>query len=270
MRRSNAHTPRKFVSWSMLPLSLFLLTLFLSACDSIPAPPSTPTATTEDIPTPTLVAVKPPPTVVSSTPVPTKPPTVVDTPVPPLPATLSPTPVLPTPIDAATAAVNPQFSTPDPLSLTPWVPPTALAGTPIPGAVATLTAAPRLPTGTLTILNAAGEKVLLRVEIAGTEPSRELGLMFRDQMAPNAGMLFDFGVETTSGFWMQNTILPLSIAFIKADGTIINIADMQPLDTTIIPASGAYSYALEANQGFFTVHNIVTGSKALLPVVPDK
>jgi uncharacterized protein len=172
-------------------------------------------------------------------------------------------------MDAPTATVNPQFSTPDPLSLTPWVPPTALAGTPIPGAIATLTAAPRLPTGTLTILNAFGEKVQVHVEIAGTEPSRELGLMFRDQMAPDAGMLFDFGVETTSGFWMQNTILPLSIAFIKADGTIINVADMQPLDTTIIPAAGAYTYALEANQGFFKVNNIVTGSKALLPIVPD-
>ena len=89
-------------------------------------------------------------------------------------------------------------------------------------------------------------------------------------MPTDAGMLFDFGVETTSGFWMKNTILPLSVAFIKADGTIINLADMQPLDTTIIPAAGAYNYALEANQGFFKEHNIVTGSKALLPIVPDK
>jgi uncharacterized protein len=269
MRRFNAETRRKPLSLSLLPLSLFLLALFLSACDSIPAPPSS-TPTTEAISTPTLVAVKPPPTAVASTPVPSLPTVVADTPTARLPTTVPPTPVSPTPIDAPTATVNPQFSTPDPLSLTPWVPPTALAGTPIPGAVATLTAAPRLPTGTLTILNAFGEKVQVHVEIAGTEPSRELGLMFRDQMAPDAGMLFDFGVETTSGFWMQNTILPLSIAFMKADGTIINVADMQPLDTTIIPASGAYSYALEANQGFFKEHNIVTGSKALLPVVPDK
>jgi uncharacterized membrane protein (UPF0127 family) len=180
-----------------------------------------------------------------------------------------PTPVSPTPIDAPTATTNPDFSTPDPLSLTPWVPPTALQGTPIPGALATLTAAPHLPTGTLNILNANGEKVPLHVELAGTEPSRELGLMFRSDLAPDAGMLFDFGVETTSGFWMQNTILPLSIAFMKADGTIINLADMQPLDTTIIPAAGVYTYALEVNQGFFHAHNIVTGSKALLPVLPD-
>jgi uncharacterized membrane protein (UPF0127 family) len=264
MRRNYAELPRRSLLWSLL-----LLSLSLSACDSIPAPPSS-TVTPATISTPTLVAVKPAPTAISSTPVQSIPTAAADTPVATLPTTVPPTPVSPTPMDAPTATVNPQFSTPDPLSLTPWVPPTALAGTPIAGAVATLTAAPSLPTGTLTILNAAGEKVQIRVEIAGTEPSRELGLMFRDQMAPDAGMLFDFGVETTSGFWMKNTILPLSIAFMKADGTIINLADMQPLDTTIIPAAGAYTYALEANQGFFQEHNIVTGSKALLPVVPDK
>jgi uncharacterized membrane protein (UPF0127 family) len=69
---------------------------------------------------------------------------------------------------------------------------------------------------------------------------------------------------------MQNTILPLSIAFMKEDGTIINVADMQPLDLTSVPASGTYRYALEVNQGFFRAHNIVTGSKALLPLDSDK
>ena len=137
-----------------------------------------------------------------------------------------------------------------PRAQTTWVPPTALVGTPRPGAVATLTAAPALKTGTLTILNADGQEVNIHVEIADTEPSREIGLMHRTTMDPEAGMIFDFGGETSGGFWMQNTLLPLSIAFIAADGTIVSISDMQPLDTNITEAGGTYSYALETNQGW--------------------
>ncbi len=148
---------------------------------------------------------------------------------------------------------------------TPWVPPTALVGTPIPGAQATLTAAPRLRTAPLTIINSSGEQVHMTVEIADTPEARELGLMHRSGMPPDAGMLFDFGQDTTSGFWMYNTILPLSIAFITADGTILAIRDMQPLDTTVIEAPAPYRYALEANQGFFAAHNIMPGDRAILP-----
>ncbi len=123
--------------------------------------------------------------------------------------------------------------------------------------------------GTLTIINADGQDVNMHVEIADAEPSRELGLMFRTSMAPDEGMLFDFGGPSTGGFWMQNTLLPLSIAFIEQNGNILNIEDMQPLDTSITNAAGTYYYALEANQGFFKANNILTGGKALLPVVLD-
>jgi uncharacterized protein len=152
-------------------------------------------------------------------------------------------------------------------SATEWVPPTALVGTPRPGAEATLTAAPgmNLKTAPLSITNKAGETINMTVEIADTEDSRQLGLMFRSSMPPDAGMLFDFQQDTNSGFWMQNTILPLSIAFIKADGTIIDIKDMQPLDTTAIGPSEAYRYALETNQGFFAAHKIAIGDHVALP-----
>jgi uncharacterized membrane protein (UPF0127 family) len=149
---------------------------------------------------------------------------------------------------------------------TPWVPPTALVGTPIPGAEATLTAAPPLQRGTLTITNSLGEKIDVHVEIADTPPSQELGLMFRSSMPPDAGMLFDFKGQTTDGFWMEDTILPLSIAFFGQDGAIVSIADMQPLDTTTVYAAGPYYYALETNQGFFRAHNINAGDKASFPV----
>src|SRR5687768_10902047 len=151
-------------------------------------------------------------------------------------------------------------------SATPaWVPPTALVGTPRPGAEATLTAAPSLRTAPLSITNKSGETIHMTVEIADTDASRQLGLMFRSSMPPNGGMIFDFQGDTTSGFWMQNTILPLSIAFIKADGTIIDIRDMQPLDTNAIGPSEAYRYALETNQGFFAANGITIGDRVTLP-----
>jgi uncharacterized membrane protein (UPF0127 family) len=161
-----------------------------------------------------------------------------------------PTPVL-TPTPAAQAA-------------TPWVPPTALAGTPIPGAEATLTAAPVLKRTTLTITNIRGEQVNMTVEVADTEASRELGLMFRPSMPPDEGMLFVFEGDTTSPFWMANTILPLSIAFIDESGKILDIHDMQPLDRNTTNASAPYHYALETNQGFFRVHDIAVGNQVTI------
>ena len=155
-------------------------------------------------------------------------------------------------------------SAPPASAATPWAPPTALAGTPIPGAEATLTAAPVLTRTTLTITNSRGERVNMLVEVADTEPSRELGLMFRPSMPPDEGMLFVFEGDTTSAFWMENTILPLSIAFIDASGKILDIHDMQPLDRNTTNASAPYHYALETNQGFFRVHDIVAGNQVAI------
>ena len=167
---------------------------------------------------------------------------------------------------ASPVAQNTQVPPAAQASATPvWVPPTALLGTPRPGAEATLTAAPSPKTAPLSITNKAGQTIHMTVEIADTDAARQLGLMFRSSMPPDAGMLFDFQMDTTSGFWMQNTILPLSIAFIKADGTIIDIRDMQPLDTNAIGPSEAYRYALETNQGFFAAHNIAIGDRVTLP-----
>ncbi|HKP53907.1 MAG TPA: DUF192 domain-containing protein [Chloroflexia bacterium] len=166
--------------------------------------------------------------------------------------------------EAQAATIVPTQSAPT-ASPTIWIPPTALVGTPIPGAQATLTAAPQLQTGVLTITNKKGEKVNMTVEIADTEASRSLGLMHRSYMDPDAGMLFVWPEEIQGGFWMFNTILPLSIAFISADGTILNIQDMQPLDTNTVGPASAYRYALETNQGFFRAHEITEGDKVTLP-----
>lgn len=177
-------------------------------------------------------------------------------------ATSTPIAVAPTTTSTSAQGIVPEAQT-------TYVPPTALVGTPRPGAVATLTAAPKLKTGTLTILNADGQEVNIHVEVADTELAREIGLMHRTTMDVDAGMLFDFGGDSTGGFWMQNTLLPLSIAFIAGDGTILNIEDMQPLDTNTTGAAGTYQFALEANQGWYRARNIVPGGKVLLPVVLD-
>ncbi|MFL5732723.1 MAG: DUF192 domain-containing protein [Chloroflexia bacterium] len=183
-------------------------------------------------------------------------PTQVDQPAAQPPAVSSPAPTL-TPVPAATFTSIVQATT-------AWVPPTALAGTAIPGAEATLTAGPAFKRTPLTITNSQGEQVRMTVEVADTEPGRELGLMFRSSMPPDEGMLFDFQGLTTSGFWMANTILPLSIAFIDKDGKIIGIRDMNALDTSTVDAPGPYYYALETNQGFFTAHNIVEGNQVTI------
>ena len=81
----------------------------------------------------------------------------------------------------------------------------------------------------LTIVNSSGERVPVRVEIADTPEERQTGLMGRSALAENAGMLFVFDQEQILSFWMKDTLIPLSIAYIDAEGRIVDIQDMQPL-----------------------------------------
>lgn len=96
--------------------------------------------------------------------------------------------------------------------------------------------------------------VHLNLEIARTSEERARGLMHRRYLAPNAGMLFVFDALTLDAFWNQNTLIPLSIAYLGADGRILSIQDMQPtIDGRVLsyPAPAPYRYALETNQGWF-------------------
>jgi uncharacterized protein len=117
-----------------------------------------------------------------------------------------------------------------------------------------------LPTTTLSV---GGVKLL--VEIAHTPAQREKGLMFRKSMAEDHGMLFVFPRDEQLSFWMKNTPIPLSIAFIGSDGTIKQIADMQPESLATIPSDFSVRYALEVNQGFFARHRIHAGDLVTLP-----
>ncbi len=96
----------------------------------------------------------------------------------------------------------------------------------------------------------------IRAEIADTPASRNQGLMHREQLCANCGMLFVFDHPYRQSFWMKDTPLPLSIAFIAADGGIINIDEMQPNTTAIHNAQGMALYALEMNSGWFAGHGI--------------
>lgn len=109
----------------------------------------------------------------------------------------------------------------------------------------------------VTELELGNKKV--QAEVAATANSRAYGLMHRQSLLKNHGMLFVFQERAMHCFWMKNTPLPLSIAFIDDDGTILNIADMQPnsLDSHC-PAAPA-RYALEMKQGWFQQHRINAG-----------
>lgn len=105
---------------------------------------------------------------------------------------------------------------------------------------------------------------IAQVEIADTDASRRLGLMHRQQMAESQGMLFIFANNDRHCFWMKNTLIPLSIAFIDSNNTIIDIQDMQAHDLTPHCASKQVQQALEMNLGWFERNNISVGTQIKL------
>jgi len=102
---------------------------------------------------------------------------------------------------------------------------------------------------------------LIRAEVAADYSSRGRGLMHRKSLAPNAGMLFIFDAAAIHCMWMKNTYIPLSVAFLDAQGAIINIADMQPHSEESHCASRPAVYALEMAQGWFAQRGIKPGMK---------
>lgn len=100
----------------------------------------------------------------------------------------------------------------------------------------------------------------VQAEVADRPASRARGLMYRESLADNHGMLFIFDAPSRQCMWMKNTPLPLSVAFIRADGRIANIAQMQPQTETIHCASEDVLYALEMAQGWFWARAIKPGN----------
>ncbi len=108
-------------------------------------------------------------------------------------------------------------------------------------------------------LSIAGNK--LTAEVAATDPQRMQGLMHRRMMPENRGMLFVFTNVSRHAMWMENTFIPLSVAFIDSDGVITNIEDMKPHTRDSHPAVKPVRYALEMNLGWFAKRGIKPGAK---------
>jgi len=122
-----------------------------------------------------------------------------------------------------------------------------------------------LSTATITLIDGAGKRAELSVELAVTPAEHIRGLMFREAMQEERGMLFVFGRETKTGFWMKDTKIPLSIAFIASDGLILETQDMEPLSEELHTPARAYRYALEVNQGWFERHGLGLGDRVEIP-----
>lgn len=98
-------------------------------------------------------------------------------------------------------------------------------------------------------------------QVAQTPQQQQVGLMFRKEMPQAEGMLFFFDQPSTQCFWMKNTLLPLSAAFVADDGRIVNIVDMQPLTLDSHCSEEPVRFVLEMNQGWFAKKNIKKNAK---------
>lgn len=124
---------------------------------------------------------------------------------------------------------------------------------------------PVLPKMKITIFADNSSKVSLTVECARSQSEQTYGLMYRDKMGENEGMLFFFDSDGYRNFWMKNTKLPLSLAYISGRGDIMEIYDMKPLDTSVTyPSKYPCRYVLEVNQGWFRKNGIKVGSQVII------
>ena len=102
---------------------------------------------------------------------------------------------------------------------------------------------------------------VIKAELAVTQTQQAVGMMMRTEMGANEGMLFVNSDSSRRCFWMRNTLLPLSIAFISEDGSIVNIAEMQPRSEESHCSTHPVRYALEMNKGWFAKRGLQAGSK---------
>lgn len=123
---------------------------------------------------------------------------------------------------------------------------------------------------TVRFTSAKGEIVPLAVEVADSSPEQQCGLMHREAMAEEQGMLFAFAYESTGGFWNRNTLIPLSVIYIAPDGRIVDVFEMEA--TPFAGAPGViqpstrepYRYVIEVNQGWHLRHGIAVGDRVEL------
>ncbi len=112
------------------------------------------------------------------------------------------------------------------------------------------------------IISTAEREVTVNVEVVSTPPRVQKGLMFREHLAPDAGMLFLMGVETDHAFYMRNTLIPLDMIFITKDLTIAGIVEnAEPRTETLRRVGKTSLYVLEVNGGWTAAHHVAAGAK---------
>lgn len=121
-----------------------------------------------------------------------------------------------------------------------------------------------IPVPSVIIMAADGRQVVVPVEVADTPETKTRGLSRRERLDEAAGMIFVFDEPGLYNFWMADTTIPLSIAFIARDGRIVDVKDMEPLSRELHTASAPYQYALEVNRGFFARQGIKPGDRVEL------
>ena len=124
-----------------------------------------------------------------------------------------------------------------------------------------LAQAENLPQMDLPRIQIAAGMHLIDTQIASTEQQRATGLMFRKDMPQTEGLLFVFEQASQQCFWMKNTLLPLSAAFVADDGTIVNLVEMKPQTTDSHCSTQPVRFVLEMNQGWFQKKGIKAGFK---------
>jgi hypothetical protein len=102
----------------------------------------------------------------------------------------------------------------------------------------------------------------LHVELALSDPQRMQGLMFREKLGANDGMVFLFDSPEYQSMWMKNTLIPLSVAFLDREGVILNIEDMEPQTLEPHMSAGPALYAIETNKGWFKANGLKPGDRA--------
>ncbi|HEX3861683.1 MAG TPA: DUF192 domain-containing protein [Stellaceae bacterium] len=124
----------------------------------------------------------------------------------------------------------------------------------------------QFPTAPLSIVTAAGPQKFT-VEVATTPGQMEQGLMFRQSLAPNAGMIFDFKVPSPAMMWMKNTLIPLDMLFVDAKGSIVNIAERTvPGSLDTIAAAAPVRAVIELNGGTASRLGIKPGDRVVFPL----
>ena len=114
------------------------------------------------------------------------------------------------------------------------------------------------------VLEGARNTVVIMAEIARTDEERSRGLMFRESLLDGEGMLFVFDRDEILSFWMKDTFIPLSIAFISSDGRVLEIRDMEPGNLNPVRSSRSARYALEVPQGWFDRVNLGIGDRLII------